>query len=56
MLHSARDECELNDAMKGLAENVSDVEVDKWKSYRDLDWNYDDFDEYPQERIKDTSA
>ena len=37
VLHSARDECELNDAMKGLVENVSDVEVDKWKSYRDLD-------------------
>merc|ERR1712071_90572 len=50
VLHSARDEKELKDALDGIR-SLSADEIKMWRKYGDLDWNYDGFDEYPDERI-----
>lgn len=48
-LHSARDEDELREALEGCRE-MSPDEIKTWRSYGDLDWTRDGFDEYPDER------
>eukprot|EP00797_Seminavis_robusta_P011351 Sro1856_g301990.1 Aldo/keto reductase family (159) ;mRNA; r:10351-10827 len=51
ILHSARDEEELEEALMGFHQSMSKEKVDQWRSYGDLDWNSGDgFDEYPEER------
>jgi len=50
VLHSAREESELHDALEGL-EDMSAEMVEKWTSYGNLEWNDDGFDEYPEERF-----
>ena len=49
VLHSARNEAELEEALRGLRD-IPAEEVSKWRKYGDLDWNDDGFDEYPEER------
>ena len=50
LLHSARDEVELEEALNGI-QKMPREEVLKWKMYGDLNWNDDGFDEYPEERL-----
>jgi len=50
VLHSARDEEELLDAIGNLSTNMPDLDLQKWEKYGNLDWNDDGFDEYPEER------
>ena len=49
VLHSARDECELREALEGCRE-MSPDEIKTWRSFGDLDWTRDGFDEYPNEQ------
>lgn len=52
VLHSARDEQELREAMSGCRE-ILQQEVDNWRDYGNLDWNeQDSFDEHPEERTQ----
>lgn len=51
VLHSARDEHELAKVMNTLCTNMSLQAIQKWRAYGDLDWNMDEFDEYPDERL-----
>ena len=50
VLHSARDEKELQNALIGFHANMSAEEMNKWATYGNLEWNdIDSFDEYPEE-------
>jgi aryl-alcohol dehydrogenase-like predicted oxidoreductase len=50
VLHSARDEAELLEALDGLQDDLSANDFEEWSRYGDLDWNgLDGFDEYPEE-------
>lgn len=51
VLHSAREEDELEESLKGLREDMSQEKSKKWREFGDLDWNRDGFDEYPDERL-----
>lgn len=51
ILHSARDKDELLEALEGLDDDMSDEDINKWRTYGDLAWNQDGFDEYPKERL-----
>lgn len=51
VLHSARDEKELQESLQGLREDMPPEEIERWRSLGDLDWNRDGFDEYPEERL-----
>ena len=44
VLHSARDEDELTEALEGC-QYMSSEETSKWRSYGNLDWNRDGFDD-----------
>jgi len=55
VLHSSRDEKELDEALTGLRSEVSDEEIQEWSNYGDLNWNNDGFDEYPEEREQNTT-
>lgn len=50
VLHSARDEDELREAVHGFRTDMPTEEVRTWTRYGQLDWNQDGFDEYPKER------
>ena len=52
VLHSARDGAELREAMAGIRTDMSEVELERWRAYGDLEWNMKDgFDEYPEEGL-----
>jgi hypothetical protein len=62
VLHSARDEDELEDALLPLfscpsqCQWMSESKYDDLRSYYDgdeMDWNDDGFDEYPDESVTD---
>jgi len=58
VLHSARDEDELNEAMEGIRMGLNEDADAKWRTYGEVieDSNEDYFDEYPEERYLKASA
>merc|ERR1712176_409754 len=54
VLHSARDNNELHNAIRGVRRGLNDDEEEKWRAYGEVleDANKDNFDEYPEERFK----
>lgn len=49
VLHSARDEVELDEALLGFRSEMPNDELDSWSAFGRLSWNQDGFDEYPEE-------